>query len=291
MLCSISCAPTLAQNFLLSGVGNFGFVVVEPKIIASHAFCLGMLPAQRWRGCVLATRQFSHRPLYLQLHDALAERIATGAWKAGMATPNEGDLAREFSVSPGTMRKALDLMEHERLVTRCQGRGTFVNDQSSDELALRFISIRGPDGERLVGDIKSAETTEGAANEMECARLSLLPEDRVHRIRGVRLIDEQPFLFENASIPANLFPGLGEMSSVTHRIVCLAQKYGILLGKADERISVGTVSSDVAEALSIAPGSSVAVLDRVVRAIDGRPVEWRMAWCQLAKNYYLAQMD
>ena len=239
----------------------------------------------------MATRQFSHRPLYLQLHDALAERIATGAWKAGMAIPNEGDLAREFGVSPGTMRKALDLMEHERLVTRRQGRGTFVNDQLSDELALRFINIRTPNGDRLIGDVRTPQVTDGVANELECARLCLPTGDRVYRIRRVRLSDDEPFMVEEASVPAALFPGLEEMRAFTHRIVCLAQKYGILLGKAEERISMASASLKVADALCIVPDSPVVVLDRVVRTIDGRPVEWRMAWCQLAKNYYLAQMD
>jgi GntR family transcriptional regulator len=75
--------------------------------------------------------KFMNRPLYLQLRDALAERIAQGEWRPGSAIPNESDLAREFGVSAGTMRKALDLMEAERLLTRRQGRGTFVNDQCS----------------------------------------------------------------------------------------------------------------------------------------------------------------
>src|ERR1700674_2691778 len=119
----------------------------------------------------MATSSLSRKPLYLQLRDALAERIAAKVWKPGPAIPNEGDLAREFGVSPGTMRKTLDLLERERLVTRRQGRGTFVNDQSSEELAVRFTNVRGPDGDRLVGDVNSAEITEGVANEMECTRL------------------------------------------------------------------------------------------------------------------------
>jgi len=239
----------------------------------------------------MTSNLLSIRPLYLQVRDTLAERIATGKWKPNWVIPNEGDLAREFGVSSGTMRKALGLMEQERLVTRRQGRGTFVNDQSSDELSLRYLNIRGPDGKRLVGDVRSPEIKKSSANELELTRLSLQKGDKVYGVRGVRLSDDEPFMLEEASMPAVLFPGLEEMTVFTHRIVCLAHKYGILLGKADERISVLAASPDVAEALSIAVGSPVAVLDRVVRAIDGRPVEWRMAWCQLTKNHYLAQME
>jgi GntR family transcriptional regulator len=238
----------------------------------------------------MATKPFSSRPIYLQLRDILAARIATGEWKPGGVLPNEGDLAREFGVSPGTMRKALDVMEGERLIARQQGRGTFVKDQCSDELADRFTSIRGADGERIVGDIRLAEITTSVANEIDCTRLALKTGDTVYRIRRLRVIDNQPFMLEEVSVPTALFPGLEEMSNLTRRISGLAQNYGLLLGSAEERICIVAASPEVAKVLSVPPGSAVAMLDRVVRTIDGRPVECRTAWCNLTKNYYLASM-
>jgi GntR family transcriptional regulator len=239
----------------------------------------------------MTAKLLSIRPLYLQVRDALADRISKGEWKPGQILRNEVDLARELGVSPGTARKALDILESEHLVTRHQGRGTFVNDHSSDELALRYINIRGPDGNRLMGDVKSSEITKNAANEIECARLSLQKGDKIYRIRRVRLTGGKPFMLEEASVPAALFPGLEERSAFTHRVVCLAQKYGLLLGGAEERISAAGASPEIAKALGVPRGSPVAVLDRVVRTIDGQPVEWRTAWCDLAKNHYLARMD
>src|SRR5262245_50810624 len=93
------------------------------------------------------TSRFSTKPLYIQVRDVLTERIATGEWKPSAAIPNEGDLAREFGVSSGTMRKALDMLEDEKLLTRRQGRGTFVNDQTLGDLAVRYSNIRTPAGD------------------------------------------------------------------------------------------------------------------------------------------------
>ena len=240
---------------------------------------------------IIASNRFSNRPLYLQLRDALAERIAGGEWKPSSAIPNESDLAREFGVSAGTMRKALDLMETERLLTRRQGRGTFVNDQSSDELAARFSNIRGPDGKRVCGQVRSAEITQGPANEEECARLRLRAEDRVYRIHRIRNHKGQVFLVEDVSLPAALFPDLEDKKTVaTDRVIALAQEYGILLGKAEERVSLSGASPDVAQEFGISVGAPVMVLDRVVLALDGRPIEWRMGWCHLADRYYMAEM-
>jgi GntR family transcriptional regulator len=234
--------------------------------------------------------RFSTKPLYLQLRDALAERISAGAWKPGAVIPNESDLAREFGVSAGTMRKALDLMEAERLLTRRQGRGTFVNDQASDELSLRFNSLRAANGDHLDGQAKTTQVTEDAANELERLRLQLGPHDRIYRIHRTRMHKNQPFMVEHATVPAALFPGLGEKAEVASRIIVLAQQYGVLLGKAEERVSIGQAAKAVADALGIAPDTPVMVLDRVVQALDGRPVEWRVGWCHLADKYYKAEM-
>ena len=106
------------------------------------------------------THRLVTRALYLQVRDALAERIAGGEWKPGSAIPNEGDLSRQFGVSAGTMRKALEVLEDERLLTRRQGRGTFVNDQTSDELAVRYSNLRTPGGERIVGQVRTIEAVE-----------------------------------------------------------------------------------------------------------------------------------
>lgn len=232
----------------------------------------------------------STRPLYLQLRAALVERIATGEWGPGTAIPNESDLAREFGVSPGTIRKALHLMENEHLVTRRQGRGTFVNDQGSEELSIRFTNIRGADGERVSGEAKSAEITEAMADKAECERLRLRMHEPVYRIRRIRFHQDQPFMVEQASMPAALFPGLASNGGASHRLVALAQKHGLLLGSAEERLSIDAASADVAEALGIPPAAQIMVLDRVVQTLDGRPIEWRVGRCHLAKGYYLAEM-
>jgi GntR family transcriptional regulator len=169
------------------------------------------------------------------------------------------------------MRKALDMMEGERLLTRRQGRGTFVNDQSSDELAVRYSNIRTADGERITGEVKVLSMVQGAANATEAARLRLRQDDKVWRIQRVRLHKGEPFMVEDVVMPAALFPDLDEQKDVPSRIVVLAQQYGILLGKGDERVSIGG--------------------DRLVQDLGGRAVEWRVGMGHFADKYYLAEIS
>ncbi|MDE3076981.1 MAG: GntR family transcriptional regulator [Chloroflexota bacterium] len=66
-------------------------------------------------------------PRSRRVYAALKGRIAAGAIVAGSKLPPHTELATEFGVSPVTMRQVLARLEEEGLVSREQGRGTFVH--------------------------------------------------------------------------------------------------------------------------------------------------------------------
>ncbi|MFA5899354.1 MAG: GntR family transcriptional regulator [Hyphomicrobium sp.] len=238
-----------------------------------------------------AVGRFSTKPLYLQVKEMLIQRIAAGAWKPGAAIPNEIELSRELGISVGTVRKALDEMESERLISRRQGRGTFVIDQTSTEHAVRFSNIRDPNGVRIGGDIVSCTVVAAVANDTEARHLQLRHGDPIFRIHRVRAHNGLPLMVEESIIPQAHFPGLERVDDVSPSIVVLAHHYGVLLGKAEERIGVSAAKGEVAELLGVEEGTPLLTLDCVVRAIDGRPIEWRLANCNLRENHYLAEMS
>jgi len=221
----------------------------------------------------------------------LAGRIARREWKSGFAVPNEVDLAQELGVSAGTVRKALRLMEEGRLVTRRQGKGTFVRDQASDGAAARFNKLCGPDGDRVSRALQPVDITEGAADEKECLRLGLQAGVGVVRLRRLRRVGAHDVLVEDATLPAALFPDLHSRAAICDDISLLAQEYGILLGRAEERISIDVAAGALAETLGVAAGTRVMKLDRVIFTLDGTPVEWRVAYCHLARGCYHAEMS
>ena len=219
--------------------------------------------------------RFSTQPLYLQLRDALAERIASGEWKPGDIIPNEVDLARELGVSQGTVRRSLDLLESEHVVTRRQGRGTFVNDPGSQDLAHRFNNFRLANGAAAPTDASTLDIVMAEASDSECARLQLITGDQVYRISRIRSHLGRAFMIEGASLPAALFPQLVERALQSHRLVEIAQAYSLLLGNAEERILVGTCSPLAAEALNLASGNARA--DPRPRYQDAQRAACRMA--------------
>jgi GntR family transcriptional regulator len=230
------------------------------------------------------------RALYLQVRDALAQRIATGEWTPGSAVPNERVLAQEIGVSTGTIRKALELLEAQKLITRRQGRGTFVNDPASDEMVCRFIRLRTADGESCSGEVTSQSISEGTANKLECTRLWLRPGEPVYRMRRVRRHRGCTFLVADVTLPAALYPRLAASSDVPNRVGALAPWNGMLLGKAQERVSICTPPSDVAGLLGVGSDTPVMLLDCVLLLLGSdRPVAWRIGHVHLPDGYYLAE--
>ena len=68
----------------------------------------------------------SRLPLYVQVEDALAERIASGALPAGHQLPSEESLVSEFNVSRTAIRTTIQNLVLRGLVEIRRGRGTFV---------------------------------------------------------------------------------------------------------------------------------------------------------------------
>lgn len=233
----------------------------------------------------------SRRPLYLQVRDALLENITNGTWKPETAIPNEQELAREMGVSAGTMRKALDLLEAEHLVTRRQGRGTFINDQASEQLVARFSNLRALNGKRVLGRQEEAAVVAAKASVEECARLLLNEDALVYRIHRTRSHLGRTCIVENVSLPANRFPGLVEAPDPTKELTALASDHGVVLGEAEERVAPIVPSQDIARSLGIAASQPVLLLDRVVNALgSGIPVEWRKAYCRWDDGHYVADI-
>jgi GntR family transcriptional regulator len=196
-----------------------------------------------------------------------------------------------LGVSSGTMRRSLDLLETEHLVTRRQGHGTFVNDPGSHDLAHRYDNIRLANGTRVDGEVRTLDIASAEASGHECVRLKLVKGDHVYRITRIRSHSNKPFMFEEASLPVALFPGLTDTALPSHRLVDIAQAYHLLLGDADERITVEPPPQMAAKALSLTPETHVLSLDRVIRTRDGQPAEWRNAQCVLRDMHYLADID
>jgi len=136
----------------------------------------------------------------------------------------------------------------------------------------------------LIGDTMTCTAlvtqSTGTPTLEEWAKLDLnVPNSCVLRLTRVQLDDNnQPLSVEEVVLALERFPGLAVNGGDVPDIVELAQRHGLALGRATERLSIVRATKDVATHLQIAPGVDVLRLNRIVETADGDPVEWRVTF-------------
>ncbi len=230
------------------------------------------------------------RPLYLQVRDVLVQRIVDGHWKPGGVLPNETALAQQLGISVGTVRKALDIMEVERIVTRRQGRGTFVNDHASSETSFPFSMFHNFEGQRISGTKRGRSISRQTASREEAARLALGPGEEIIRVERVREHQNQPFMTEVCLLPAKFYTRFPEDLG-SYRLSALAQLNAVLIRRADERVDIAPARADWARDLDVAEGTPLLKLDRVIYSDHDEILEWRVAHCFMRNEHYLVRLD
>lgn len=220
------------------------------------------------------------RPLAEQVRAEIAEGLAQGTWKPGEAIPSEGELARNYGVAIGTIRKAIDgLVAHQALVRR-QGKGTFVAAHDSGRLMFHFFHIVGREGTKDYPRARTIDFRRDRAGPEAARALAIAPLDKVIRIRNVLSLAGRDAILDDITLPAELFPGLSEkiFSARDNTIYHLYQsRYGINVLRADERLRGALATREAAAALGLAEGAPLLEIHRVAYTFRDRPVELRMS--------------
>src|SRR5690348_18396404 len=90
------------------------------------------------------------QPLYRQIKLLITQSLVSGEWGPGDAIPSEIELASRYSVSQGTVRKAVSELAEENLLIRYQGKGTFVASHAEEGSKFPFLRLTPDRGEMKV---------------------------------------------------------------------------------------------------------------------------------------------
>jgi GntR family transcriptional regulator len=230
------------------------------------------------------------RPLYLQIKDVLVGRLAAGDWRPGEAIPSELELAAQFGVSHGTVRKAIDALADDNLVVRRQGKGTFVATHTEEaQSTYRFLRMRADDGrdEYPVSRVLELRRARAAA---EIARLlEMKAGESVVTIRRVLEWRDRPVVLDDITLPAALFRGLTRAKLVAYpgsMYGFFESQFGVRMLNAHERLKAVAADAAAASALAVDVGAPLLAVERVAFTYGGRPVEFRRGQCATANHHY-----
>ena len=231
------------------------------------------------------------QPLYAQVKTLMMQRLIAGQWRPGEMLPSEFQLADEFGVSQGTVRKALDELTAENVVVRRQGRGTFVAEHDDHRALFHFFHLVGPDGERRLPESRLISVRKGLAGRLEAGRLDIGRGVPVIRIRRVRSLDGCPAIAETIAVPQKLFPDLADIREVPNTLYDFyEQRYGITIARAVERLAAVAADERDAKLLEVTRGAPLLEIDRTALALDGAPVEWRVSRCVTSNHHYRVEL-
>jgi GntR family transcriptional regulator len=215
--------------------------------------------------------------VHAQIEDWLAGEIAVGALRPADRLPTEQDLAAWFGVSRMTLRHALGELARRGLVTRAVGRngGTFV---AEPKLEQDLTTLAGFSEQlRRHGMVAGARVLAAAgrqAGPAAAAALQLSEGDPVHEVRRIRLADGRPIAVEHSLFPAVLFPDLLQCRLDGSLYELLEVRYGQRPHHARESLEPVTAGVREAEALEVAEGAPLMLVERTAYAQGGRPLEF-----------------
>ncbi len=202
---------------------------------------------------------------YLDLADALRARIAARDVGAGGALAGELELAREYGTSRVTVRRALDLLRQEGLVTSRRGAGWFA----------ALDPVRQPLGR--VTTVEAAVEAAGARPGREILAFGFvdapssvadaLKVDRgsdVLRVERVNLADDEPFALVTVWVRSDVGADVSRADVERAPFYDLLPLRGVELGSAHQ-----TITAEVATAC--APGAPLLLCRRVTYDIAGLP--------------------
>ncbi|MBI1258358.1 MAG: substrate-binding domain-containing protein [Chloroflexi bacterium] len=80
-------------------------------------------------------------PIYVRVADDLRSKLGHSPFDYGSLLPGEIELTKAYNLSRGTIRKALDILASEGLISRQPGRGTLILSPSAKDKARYRIAV------------------------------------------------------------------------------------------------------------------------------------------------------
>jgi GntR family transcriptional regulator len=228
-------------------------------------------------------------PLYRQIKQLIMRSLESAEWGPGDIIPSESELAVRFSVSQGTVRKAIDEMAAENLLVRRQGKGTFVATHSDPRSFFRFLRLAPTEGELPPSQSIPIECWRAKAGADVARMLGLEPGASVIIVRRLLKFADEPVVFDEIYLPGELFQDLTMdvmRASDKSFYSVFESRFGVRIIRADERLRAVTADRVSAELLQVEEGSPLLLVERVTFSYGDKPVEWRRGFYSTQNYHY-----
>jgi len=209
------------------------------------------------------------QPLFVQIRSELTETLRRH--RAGDRLPSEPELAASYGVSRPTIREVLRSLEHEGMVRRVHGVGTFVNDVSSKVRSAVEVDLGVTEAveaaNRKLG-VQVLAISDVAASAEVAERLDLDSGARLAWVERLILVDETPAAYVVDAIPEAIARTARRPYSSGSIYRFLEQDCGLDLRGGAARITATPADRRLARLLRVPRDSALLRLEQVERTRD-----------------------
>jgi GntR family transcriptional regulator len=214
-------------------------------------------------------------PLYYQLKLHIESQIRSGTWQPGDQVPSESVLGEKFHVSRTTVRQALGELVNQGLLTRIQGKGTFVAHPRIRQRLTRLTGFTEDFQARLMKPASELRRhgKEPASSRVASA-LQITEGMPVIVLERLRLADDLPMAVEIAHLREDLFPSFNAEEFPGGSLYAyLTEKFNIIPTVAHQDMEAIGCPQPKARLLGISKGGPVLHIYRTTFDQSGRPFE------------------
>jgi len=207
--------------------------------------------------------------------------LTDNEWRLGERIPTEPELASAYGVAISTVRAAVAELESLGVLSRRQGKGTFVVIPSRHTDLNRFFRISAVDGSKSSPHSELLSFRRQKADAKTSAALQLDAKTASHSVyvlKNVTRLSGTPVAVSEFAIPQKLFPKMTKQMFLNSALAPfgLYQKlYGISIIRTVERLFAVTPGAMAVEHLSVPKGMPVLEVHRVAYTFGDVPVELR----------------
>jgi GntR family transcriptional regulator len=209
-------------------------------------------------------------PAYQRIQGEIRDYIASASLKPGDSVASERELAKTHKVSLMTARHALAGLEHEGIVERRHGAGTFVAvPKIHFNKLMSYTEQMSSRGLVPCSRVLAAKVIEGDPE--VAARLGLSAASRLLRIQRLRLTGEEPFALETCYLPAADFADLASAPLGRSSLFAILERdFATKLAYADEEVDATSADANIAELLGVPRSASVLRIRQIIYSTKGK---------------------
>lgn len=217
--------------------------------------------------------------MYYQLKELLRREISAGSYAPGAQIPSEHELMRRFGVSRATVRQALGDLVVEGLLTKRQGKGTFVAEPKLEEDLAGIQTFNRQMAERgLTTTVKVLSQFWLPATTRERELFGLAPEDRTFRVIRLISVQSEPVFIESWEIPEVRCPGLLELDLSVFFNEILRGRYHLPVDREVKYLEPAVADEFEASQLGIRKGQPVLIIERISYPPSGDQALFACKW-------------